>query len=74
MLESTCPNDAMEIKEEHQYWLDGAELIDGNPLVEGKVDGEDIGLIDGNQLVEGEVDGEDVELIDGNQLVDGNSV
>jgi hypothetical protein len=65
-MSSTCPIDAMETKEEHENSLDGAVLIDGNQLVEGdavgqlvegEVDGEDVGLIDGNQLVEGEVVG-----------------
>ena len=67
MLDSTRPIDAMETNEEHENSLDGAELIDGNQLVEGEMDGEDVGLIDGNQLVEGEVvgnkemEGEDVD-------------
>jgi hypothetical protein len=71
MLDSSRPIDAIETNEEHKNSLGGAELIDGNQLVEGEADGEDAGLIDGNQLVEGEVDGKDVGLIGGNQLVEG---
>ena len=41
-MSSTCPIDAMETKEELENLLDGAELIDGNQLVEGEVDGEDV--------------------------------
>ena len=51
----------METNEEHEKSLDGAELIDGSQLVEGEVDGEDVGLIDGNRVVEGDDVGQLVE-------------
>ena len=80
MSYSTCPIDAMETNEEHEKSLDGAELIDGNQLVEGEADDEDVGLIDGNQ-VEGEVVGQVVEGevvgnndMDGEDNVDGEDV
>ena len=72
MSDSTCPNDAMETKEEHENSLDGAELIDGDQLVEGEVDGEDVGLIDGNQLMEGEVVGNNE--MEGEDDMDGEDV
>ena len=72
MSDSTCPIDAMETKEEHENSLDGAELIDGDQLVEGEVDGEDVGLIDGNQLVESAVVGQLVEgEVGGNNEMEG---
>ena len=78
MSDSTCPIDAMETKEEHENSLDGAAVIVGNQLVEGavvgqlvegEVDGEDVGLIDGNQLVEGEIVGNNE--MEGEDDVDG---